>query len=255
MAVAAVDEALRNVICVGGDPARTAILDNFCWGKCDTPETLGELVRAAKGAADAAIAYGLPFISGKDSLNNFFTQSEEDAARLGLPAMISIPGTLLISALSIIPDVTRCVTSDLKQTGSRLVVASAPVDRAGLAAAFATHRKVAGLIAAGKVRSAHDVSDGGLAVAVAEMCIASGLGATLGLNPSSYWDHMFSPVATTYVLEMSPEDAEQCGLPIIGTVEPFTDLTISHDGKEVVHLSIEAMAEAWRRPLAKGGAG
>jgi phosphoribosylformylglycinamidine synthase II len=254
MAIAAVDEALRNVICVGGDPLRTAILDNFCWGQCDTPETLGGLVRASKGAADAAIAYGLPFISGKDSLNNYFTQSDQDAQRLGLPARISIPGTLLISALSIVNDVSKCVTMDLKEAGNHLVVASAPVDRVGLKAAYGLHKKVADLIAAGKVRSAHDVSDGGLAVTLAEMSIASGLTATVELDPSSYPDPMLTPLATSYVLEMAPRDAAECGLPVLGAVEPLADLTISRDGEEVVRLSVEAMAEAWRRPLAKGGA-
>jgi phosphoribosylformylglycinamidine synthase len=150
--------------------------------------------------------------------------------------------------------VSRCVTIDLKQAGNRLVVASAPVDQHGLAVAYELHKRVASLIAEGKVRSAHDVSDGGLVVAVAEMCIASGLGATLGLNPSSYWEHMLEPLATTYVLEMSPDDAEQCGLPIVGTVEPFAELAISRDGEQIVRLSVEVMAEAWRKPLAKGGA-
>ena len=72
MAAAAIDEAVRNCVAVGADPKRIAILDNFCWGNIDRPETLGSLVRAAEACHDVAIALGTPFISGKDSLNNEF---------------------------------------------------------------------------------------------------------------------------------------------------------------------------------------
>ena len=70
MAAAAIDEAVRNVVAVGADPARIALLDNFCWGNTDRPEVLGSLVRAAEACRDVALAYNMPFISGKDSLNN-----------------------------------------------------------------------------------------------------------------------------------------------------------------------------------------
>ncbi len=82
MAVAAIDEAIRNVVCVGGDPQATAILDNFCWGRCDEPESLGGLVRACLGCRDAALAFGTPFISGKDSLNNECVLSDDDLPRV-----------------------------------------------------------------------------------------------------------------------------------------------------------------------------
>ena len=72
MAASAIDEAVRNCVAVGADPARIAILDNFCWGNTDRPQTLGSLVRAALACHDVAVALGTPFISGKDSLNNEF---------------------------------------------------------------------------------------------------------------------------------------------------------------------------------------
>jgi phosphoribosylformylglycinamidine synthase II len=107
MAVSAVDEAMRNAVAVGADPDRLAILDNFCWGNPTYPDRLGSLVRACQGCYDAALAYRTPFISGKDSLYNEFN---------GQP----IPGTLLISAIGIVPDMHACVTSALKQPGNRL---------------------------------------------------------------------------------------------------------------------------------------
>jgi len=106
MALAAVDECVRNLVCVGADPARIAILDNFCWPSCEKPENLAALVRAAEGCYDAAMAYRTPFISGKDSLNNQFTTDTG--------ATIEIPPTLLITGVGIVPDVSRCVTMDLK---------------------------------------------------------------------------------------------------------------------------------------------
>ncbi len=253
MAIAAVDEALRNVICVGANPNHTAILDNFCWPKVDTKESLGALVRACRGASDAAVAYGLPFISGKDSLNNEFSMSREEAKRTGLPERIAIPYTLLISALGIIDDVRQCVSMDFKEPGDCLVVASAPVDRVGLNEARAIHHRVSELIRTGKVQAAHDVSDGGLAVSIAEMSIASNLGVTVNLNAEAYGDSIFASVATTYCLEMSELDAGASGLPIIGRVDAEPRVRIKCDGLEPIDLPVVDLAETWRAPLAQGG--
>ena len=79
MAASAIDEAVRNCVAVGADPDRIAILDNFCWGNTDRPETLGSLVRAALACYDVAMVLRTPFISGKDSLNNEFRY--DDAAK------------------------------------------------------------------------------------------------------------------------------------------------------------------------------
>ncbi|MHC4520058.1 MAG: phosphoribosylformylglycinamidine synthase subunit PurS, partial [Planctomycetota bacterium] len=94
MALAGIDEAIRNLICVGGRADRIALLDNFCWGNCTNPETFGMLVRAAQACYDGAMAFSAPFVSGKDSLNNEFAC--EDGTT------ICIPATLLISAMSLV---------------------------------------------------------------------------------------------------------------------------------------------------------
>ncbi|NUP96804.1 MAG: phosphoribosylformylglycinamidine synthase subunit PurL, partial [Planctomycetaceae bacterium] len=109
MASAAIDEALRNAVAVGGDPDRTAILDNFSWGNCARPEQLGRLVEASRACYTTAKAFGTPFISGKDSLNNEFRVGDE---------VIAIPPTLFVSALALVPDVARAVTMDLKTAGN-----------------------------------------------------------------------------------------------------------------------------------------
>jgi len=163
MAIAAVDECVRNLVCVGADPDRIAILDNFCWPSCAKPQNMGTLVRAAVGCYDAAKAYRAPFVSGKDSLNNQFRT--EDGT------VIEIPPTLLITGIGVVHDIGRCVTSDLKRADSELLVVRANAHdwKDGPRVA----RLVAAAIAKGWARSAHDASEGGVMVAIAEMLIGS----------------------------------------------------------------------------------
>ncbi|RMF76210.1 MAG: hypothetical protein D6744_12540, partial [Planctomycetota bacterium] len=198
MALASIDEAVRNVVCVGGDPRRIALLDNFCWGRCDDPERMGALVRACRACYDGAMAYGTPFISGKDSLNNEFALAAGDVdllcatlGRMDLPAdeleelqrevratgRIRIPDTLLISAVGIVEDIRRCVTADLKDDAPDvMLVGGLPEVGFDLAEACAIHAAVADAIAAGWVRACHDVSDGGWLTSLAEMALGGGRG-------------------------------------------------------------------------------
>ncbi len=173
MAMNAVDEAIRNVVSVGANPDRIAILDNFSWGDCKNPETLGAIVRAARGCHDAALLFGAPFISGKDSLNNEF-RTEKGSIR--------IPHTLLISAMGQVDDITRCVTSDAKRPGTKLWLLGetrtegVPTVKSD---APANMRAMAQAIAAGQVRAVHDLAEGGLAVAATEMAIGGACGVAL----------------------------------------------------------------------------
>ncbi len=188
MAVASVDEAIRNVTTAGADPARIAILDNFCWPKTEDPEMLGSLVRAARGAHDAALAFDAPFVSGKDSLNNEFALDPADAANLGFAQpRIRIPATLLISAIGIVEDVAQAATMDLKGAGNLLVLVGPNwvwPDPAGnlpfdWTTARAVHLAVSRLVRSRQVASVHDCSEGGILAAIAEMCIAGRRGAVL----------------------------------------------------------------------------
>jgi hypothetical protein len=107
--MAVMDERHSQCCRIGADPERIAILDNFCWGDPLRPETLGSLVEACRGCHDAALFYGTPFISGKDSLNNEYLGSDGQRH--------AIPPTLLISAIGIINDVNQAITMDLKEAG------------------------------------------------------------------------------------------------------------------------------------------
>lgn len=191
MAWANIDEAVRNVVAVGADPDRISILDNFSWGNPHIPDRLGSLVRCTQGCHDAAVAYGTPFISGKDSLNNEYTGIDGDKH--------TIPGTLVISSVGVVPDVARTVTSAFKEAGNPIYIIGATGDHLGGSAlagwagnaggeapapvpnAPDGYRSLHRAIADGLVRSCHDVSEGGIAVAIAEMAIAGGVGASIDL--------------------------------------------------------------------------
>jgi phosphoribosylformylglycinamidine synthase subunit PurSL len=192
MALCSIDEAMRNVVACYGDPTRTAILDNFSWGNCDKPDRLGSLVLAAKACYEGAMAYGTPFISGKDSLNNEYRVDGETLA---------IPPTLYVSSLSVVPNVERCVTMDAKQAGNLLVLVGETHGELGgselhgllgldggrvpcpdLKRAPALLAQLHSAMKMGYVRSCHDLSEGGLAVALAELCLAGGMGADVDLS-------------------------------------------------------------------------
>jgi phosphoribosylformylglycinamidine synthase len=271
MAAAAIDEAVRNVVAVGADPARVALLDNFCWGNTDRPEVLGSLVRAAEACRDVALAYGMPFISGKDSLKNEY----QSAGR-----HIIIPPTLLVSALGRVPDVRRCVTMDLKEPGNHLFQVGATRDEMGgshlhlvtgrdggkvpmpdLAQAPALFARLHDAIRRGLVRACHDLSEGGLAVALAEMALAGGIGADVtGLEVLGTLEDevlLFSETATRFVIEVAPPNVPavcECfgDVPLcpIGKTVKEPRLRIAGSGGEwLVWAQLPDLKEAWQKPL------
>jgi phosphoribosylformylglycinamidine synthase len=269
MAAAAIDEAVRNVVAVGADPSRIAILDNFCWGNTDRPEVLGSLVRAAQACHDVALAYNTPFISGKDSLNNEFHSGDRH---------IVIPPTLLISALGRVPDVRRCVTMDLKEPGNELFLIGTTRDEMGgshfnlvtqaeggtvpqldLDQAPRLFHALHQAIQNGVVRSCHDLSEGGLAVAAAEMAFAGGIGADLKNIGSGLPDEvlLFSESCSRFLVEVTPEN-------VAALQEIFASLPLSHIGKTcqeqrlriagtsgewIIWAALSDLKEAWQKPL------
>jgi phosphoribosylformylglycinamidine synthase len=275
MAVSAIDEAVRNLICVGARFDRIALLDNFCWADCTRPEVLGSLVRAAQGCYDGAIAFGSPFISGKDSLYNQFVC--EDGT------IISIPPTLLISGLAIVDQADRCITMDLKAPGNYIFVVGltanelggshyykikghlgANVPKVDLEVAPRIAARLSEAIRDGLVASCHDCSEGGLAVAIAEMAFAGGLGVEVdleGLPVTSDANRpdvkLFSESNSRYVVEVRPEHFDAfarrvLNLPfgLIGRVVQTKRMVVRDGANVVVDADIEVLKEAWKRPLA-----
>ena len=271
MAWAVVDEAVRNAVCVGADPTQMSLLDNFCWGNPNLPDRLAGLVRSCRGCYDAAVAFDAPFISGKDSLNNEYTGADGEKH--------AIPGTLLISALSIVPDVCKTCTMDFKAAGNQVYVVGETHDEMGGSAWYELHdalganvpqRHLDGLsvakamyaaISGGHVRACHDASEGGLAVAIAEMAHAGGFGVDIDLAAVPFEGEgrtdaslLFSETMTRYLVEVRPDQVEAfeaalSGFPVarLGAVTDGGVISMRGiGGGAVVTTDIEAVETAWR---------
>ncbi|MEM9419361.1 MAG: phosphoribosylformylglycinamidine synthase subunit PurS [Planctomycetota bacterium] len=277
--LAALDEAVRNAVCVGADPRHLAILDNFCWPRCDDPAQLGSLVRAAEACYDGAMAYETPFVSGKDSLSNQFTTEEGK--------LITIPPTMLISAMGMVDDITKARTMDAKAAGNALLVVGTTTPNlggshlaaVGLAPATADRRiprvdleagpkhaaAVALLIDQRLVASAHDCSEGGLLPAAAEMAFAGRVGLDLDLSTLPADGELdltakcFAETPSRYLLEISPahldaaiKSLRDAGVPFgqVGTFANHSDLTLrTADQGQLFATPLDELREAWLKPL------
>jgi phosphoribosylformylglycinamidine synthase len=274
MAASAIDEALRNIVAVGGSLDRVALLDNFSWGNPDKPDRLGGLVRAAQACYDVALAYGTPFISGKDSLNNEY---QVDGGS------IAIPPSLLISAIAVMSDVGKAVSMDAKAAGNAVFVVGLTRNELGGSHYYAVNGELGRNVpevdtglglrvfnalskatAAGLVRSCHDCSEGGLGVAAAEMAFAGGLGMVLDLSAVPSTDDtrsdatlLFSESNSRFVVEVEPNKADAFRT-AMGDV-PFGEIGMVTDGDAfvvrglgggiVADESLVELKEAWQAPL------
>jgi phosphoribosylformylglycinamidine synthase len=268
MVLAAVDECVRNLVCVGANPERIAILDNYCWPGCENPQRMAELVRASVGCLHAGLAYRTPFISGKDSLNNQFTTDAGET--------IHIPPTMLISGFGIVPDVRKCVTMDAKKPGNILLLVGETTGDLGgshllrvspdapgrrtlpvtdLRAGASRARAVAAIISDGLIASAHDCSEGGVLVAAAEMAGAGGRG--LLLNAAALAGDLdlatacFAETPSRYLLEISPDHVDEVTTRLqghaaraVGSVTDSGDLVIGD-----LRMPVSRLYSAWRHSL------
>jgi phosphoribosylformylglycinamidine synthase II len=274
MAASAVDEALRQVIALGGNLKRVALLDNFSWGNPEKPDRLGGLVRAAQGCHDVALAYGTPFISGKDSLYNEYETEKES---------ICIPPTLLISALAVMEDASKAVSMDAKKAGDLIYIVGTTYNELGGSHYYAVKgfignkvprvnpqqgKKLMDTLSAamdkGLVKACHDLSEGGIGGAAAEMAFAGGLGMTLELTkvplgePIARSDSLlFSESNTRFLVEVAPEDRERfekamsgVKFAAIGKVTKSDNLEVyGIKGERIFSLPLAELKEAWQKPL------
>jgi len=280
MAACAIDEAVRNAIAVGGSLAQMAGLDNFCW--CDpvlsekTPDgeyKLAQLVRANKALYDYTTAYGVPCISGKDSMKNDYHIGN---------VKISIPPTLLFSTMGKIEDVRNAVTMDAKRPGDLVYIIGETYPELGGSEWYAMHGYIgnqvpkvnaetakalytalSGAIQAGLIASCHDCSDGGLGVALAETAFAGGFGMSvnLALVPSSGIDRndslLFSESQSRFVVTIPPaakepfeETMKGIAVSQVGTVIAEGKLIIKGlRGNRIIEEDIGELKAAWQKPL------
>ena len=272
MAECALDEAMRNMVAAGGDPEYTAILDNYCWGNCRKPEQLGGLVHASFALCDLALAYHTPFVSGKDSLNNEFNVGDRT---------IAIPGCILVTAMSVIPDVRRTMTTDLKKPGNALVLVGKTKRELGGSVYWKTRGELGACvprvdaqygkgildgvyraIQSGAVSAAHDLSEGGLGAAIAEMCIGGRLGAEIDLDSAisegvdQAEEILFSESQSRFLLEVPGDrmadlavNLEGLDFAVIGKVTESDQLEVTQNGTAVLIAEISDLVYAFKHPL------
>lgn len=271
MAALAIDEALRNIISVGGNLKETYMLDNFCWGSPQDESALAGLVRASYSAYDFSTYFGIPFISGKDSLYNEYSVEGKK---------ISIPGTLLISAISIIDNYKNIITANFKKEGNLIYLVGLTKPELGSSQYFrnlnlkggfvpkinkqtAKHvfEKVIKAIKDKLIIACHDLSEGGLAVAISEMCMGSDFGANVFLEEvatpekMANYEILFSESPTRFLVEVAKKDKDSfekelkgISFGLIGCVSKEKKLIIYGKANEqVAHLSLDELRESWTK--------
>jgi len=279
MMACAIDEAVRNAICVGAKLGSIAGLDNFCWPDPveseRTPDgkyKLAQLVRACRALYDYCTAYDVPCISGKDSMKNDY--------RVG-DTKISVPPTVLFTVVGTVEDVRKAVSMDAKRPGDIVYVVGDTRDELGgseylaekgyvgnnvpkvdAKVARATYEALSNAIKHGTVASCHDVSDGGLGVALAETAFAGGLGMEVDLRrvPGTVDRNdtlLFSETQSRFVVTVAPDKKDRfesvmqgCTFAAVGTVTENDRFTVTGlNGKLVVRSKVDELKEAWQKPL------
>ena len=291
MTAASIDEALRNAVCVGVDLDLIAGLDNFCWPDPveseKTPDgryKLAQLVRANRALDDVCRAYKLPCISGKDSMKN-------DAKLYG--EKISIPPTILFSLIGNHQDVRKAVSSDFKSPGDRIYLCGESHQELGASEIaymlrdetqgqsgiggrvpeidttrnLAMYRALTGAMQKELVASAHDCSDGGLAVAISECCFGSDSGARVDISPIMYdcnqiepWGAMFGESLGRILVSVKPENSEafenlmtdHAGY-FLGVVEEGDTISVNNGDTTLMSTSMRGLRKAWKETLDGGG--
>lgn len=266
MAASVIEESIRNNVAVGG--RRISLLDNFTWGNPEKPEVLGALVRACEGCYDFSTAFETPFISGKDSLYNE-------------SPMGPVTPTLLITAVGLIPDVNRTISMELKGEDNPLYLIGETYPELGGSEYYKmfgtlgnsvpkvrkdeTKRSIHALTEAidkGYISSCHDLSEGGLGVALSEMSFTGDLGAEVDLNrvPSEIerTDHvLFSESNGRFLVEVPDSKASKfektmggCKFKSIGRVTG-KDLLVVKDqkGKDVLESKLSKLRKSWKEGL------
>ena len=269
MGRACVDECVRQLVAMGANPERIAILDNFCVGNPDNEKELGALVECTKGMAAAALAYGAPFVSGKDSFYNYFITDE---------GPVSIPCTLLVSGFGVVEAANHVVGASLRRAGSKLCLLgkTSPGMRGSVFARYsqgtglnasptweeaetwATYQRYHDLVKQGAVLATHDLSEGGLAVALAEMAFSGKAGVKVELenvpttSACAIAEILFGETPGRLLLEVAPEHmdaARAAGAVAIGETTNERWLHLANRGTTLIDSSISDLKPLWQNGL------
>ena len=274
MALSVIDESLRNLVAAGGDVRKAAMLDNFCLSSPEREEVLGDLVLSARGCYDAATCFRVPFISGKDSLYNEWMDTDGK--------IFSIPPTLLISAIGIVEDIDKCITLDIKTTDSVIFLIGATKDELGGSEYFRLLGVMGGVVPGldfrtaplimdrlhsaierGLVLACHDLSEGGLALAIAEMAFSGDIGVEIDLQEVSFAGGkrrhdtlLFSESNTRFLVEVREDSVNDFArlfndLPVarIGRTIKDKRLVVLSGDKKLADLPLLLLRKKWLRKV------
>lgn len=280
MAACAIDEAVRNYIAVGGDPDHMAGLDNFCWPdpvesskNPDGRYKLAQLVRANKAIYDMCTYYGIPLISGKDSMKNDYIWEN---------IKISVLPTLLFSVIGKIEDVRNAVSMDFKSPSDLIYVVGLTDPRMAYSEYFylmgresetevpLPHKEINrevfyrlhNIMKMRLIRSCHDISDGGLAVSLAESAFAGGYGIEVDIDNVPVTSEMrddfllFSETPGRFVVSIGKENKDKFenlmkGVPFafIGYVSDSRELVIKRGGRVIIAEEIDKLKKSFIKTL------
>lgn len=265
----ALTEAVSNFVAVGGDIKNAALVDNFIWPFPDE-ESLADLDHSVDACVDFANILKMPFISGKDSLSSTYRYSNGD--------VLKIPPVLLVSVFGKIPDVKKTSSSDFKKTKSAIVLVGksdfenlggtiyfeetkstgSSVPRVDLKALTKVLNSITKKIKSENILSVHDISEGGMISALAEMCFGGDCGANINIstfNKNQRRDFiLFNETPGTFLVEVESDSKAKklfTGVPykIIGETQKEKIINIKLDSKSSVKLSIDKLKEAWQKPM------
>ncbi len=285
MAACSIDTAVRNAISAGANLDHLALLDNFCWCDSNNPERLWQLKKSAMACYDYAVAYGTPYISGKDSMFNDFRGFNSDFE----PVEISIPPTLLVSSIGVIKDIRKAMTIDFKIPGDLIYIAGSTLDETGCSEYgslyaeitdisnpagsnipsvdsekfSAIYRKIEYAIEHSLVSSCISIERGGLGVAVAKSAIAGQAGFNFDLvniqTGKNLRDDilMYSESQGRLLVSVNPSlknEFEKCmsgsEFYMLGEVRADNRIIIKgKNGKIIVDTDIETAGNAYRETL------
>ncbi|MHC1635574.1 MAG: phosphoribosylformylglycinamidine synthase subunit PurL [Candidatus Methanospirareceae archaeon] len=264
-AASAIDEVCRNLTAVGAIPHSFADCLNF--GDPEKPDRMGDFYECCRGLGYMASSLGIPFVSGNVSFYNEFATTGE-----------SIPPTPTVLGIGICEDIRECVTVDVKEEGNFLYVVGVTKEELGGSEYYRLRGIRGGIVPRtepevlkrsmealreamklGLVASCHDISEGGLAVAICEMLIGGDMGAIIdisGVNPVLRSDYkLFSESNTRWVVEVWREGAttfedlmklRKIHITKIGEIRKDKEIIINDGNKKLVKLPLEEIREAWR---------
>lgn len=248
MAASSIDAAIRAAVAAGADVDYLALLDNFCWCSPDEPKRLWQLKEAARACYDYAVLFGTPFISGKDSMHNDFKGYGADGKKI----KISIPPTLLITALGVIPDVTKTVSLDAKLPGDLLYILGENHNEALVDAQKnrKLYKALFNCIQNNLIASSISINRGGTAVAIAKTLIAGGLGTEINLASQK----LFSENSSQILVSVAPQNQAKFEkmiagnyFELIGKVTKKPALIINDKNRNIINLNIAQAEKSYKQ--------